>query len=608
MKLPKLKNIENRTRQQIIAFAGINYGQDYSDGQISESLNLSSMEFPCLTQRRARKAYESDYGKASAIYARGELCIVDGINFIYDGKVVGTLTEGEKQFATINTKVVIFPDKKYYDTESDKFGDLEVIIGAPPGLIEFTAESLTFLRNYYWKTQTGEETSKGGYGQDDSVDTYKSASVNVINGTIDYGEKTAKTYGTLLAGDVLSAGSNAFQTVTKTVTYSENETTKVRVYFAETSSFYQSIPDLNSVFSVGDAVVIEGCSKEENNATPIIRGIDGMTLKFEGTTFSPGTDGNQITVSRKIPEFTCVCESDNRIWGAEGSTIWASALGDPKNFYVYDGLSTDSYSAAVGTDGDFTGCIAFGSTVLFWKEAYLHKVLGNFPAQYEIYTYEVHGLQAGSHKSMAIINESLYYKGRSGVYVYNGGTPQLVSSCFGTVRYDNAVAGTDTERYYISMQDVSNDQWSLFVYDVRRGIWLREDDTHVADFAYLDGLLYCLDRGRSKIFVIGDQEAKEEQIPWSATFCKFTESIIGRKEYSRLYLRLDLEAGAYCKVEVSLDDGPFQQVAIQHDRGAKTATTVVNPNRCDNFTVRLSGKGRCMIKSLVREFVVGSEV
>lgn len=77
---------------------------------------------------------------------------------------------------------------------------------------------------------------------------------------------------------------------------------------------------------------------------------------------------------------------------------------------------------AVGTEGEFTGCIAYSSTVLFWKENCLHKVLGSYPAQYEIYTYTVPGIQKGSEKSLAVINETLFYKGRNGVYAYSGGT------------------------------------------------------------------------------------------------------------------------------------------------------------------------------------------
>ncbi len=42
-------------------------------------------------------------------------------------------------------------------------------------------------------------------------------------------------------------------------------------------------------------------------------------------------------------------------------------------------------------------------------------------------------------------------------------------------------------------------------------------------------------------------------------------------------------------------------------RRAKTLQIPILPVRCDNFRIRLSGKGPCLIKSLVRDFTVGSE-
>ena len=261
---------------------------------------------------------------------------------------------------------------------------------------------------------------------------------------------------------------------------------------------------------------------------------------------------------------------------------------------------------AVGTDGAFTGCVAYGSTVLFWKEDCVHKVLGNYPAQYEIYTYTVPGVQEGSEKSLCIINETLFYKGRSGVYAYTGGTPELISENFGTRRFDDAVAGTDGERYYISMRD-SKGNWNLYVFDTMRGVWLREDGTHATDFALLDGVLYYLDGGTGKLMKTGQDYSEEGRIPWSATLCKMDETTHGRKGYSKLYLRADLEAGSWLKAEISVDDGPFRQVFATHNERAKTLQIPILPVRCDNFRIRLSGKGPCLIKSLVRDFTVGSE-
>ena len=290
----------------------------------------------------------------------------------------------------------------------------------------------------------------------------------------------------------------------------------------------------------------------------------------------------------------------------QGKTIYASALGDPTNFYVYDGVSTDSYAVAVGTEGEFTGCIAYSSTVLFWKENCLHKVLGSYPAQYEIYTYTVPGIQKGSEKSLAVINETLFYKGRNGVYAYSGGAPELLTENFGTRRFFDAVGGTDGERYYISMRTEKGD-WELYVFDTLRAIWLREDATHALDWAYLDGTLYFLDGATGKLMTTGQDYSEEGLVNWSATLCQMDETSHGRKCYSKLYLRADLEAGAWLKVEISTDGKPFRQVFSTHNERAKTLQVPILPVRCDNFRIRLSGKGGCLVKSIIREFALGSE-
>ena len=105
----------------------------------------------------------------------------------------------------------------------------------------------------------------------------------------------------------------------------------------------------------------------------------------------------------------------------------------------------------------------------------------------------------------------------------------------------------------------------------------------------------------------GQDRSEEGRIPWSATLCPFNEMVHGRKGYSRLYLRADLEAGAWVKAEVSADGAPFRQVYLGHNDHAKTLQIPILPTRCDTFTVRLSGVGECIIKSFVREFSVGSE-
>ena len=57
MKLPYFSAATNRTRRQIILFGGVNYSQDTREGELAESFGLSSMRFPCLSQRAGRKTH-----------------------------------------------------------------------------------------------------------------------------------------------------------------------------------------------------------------------------------------------------------------------------------------------------------------------------------------------------------------------------------------------------------------------------------------------------------------------------------------------------------------------------------------------------------------------
>lgn len=286
------------------------------------------------------------------------------------------------------------------------------------------------------------------------------------------------------------------------------------------------------------------------------------------------------------------------------NTIWASALGDPLTFYNYDGLSTDSYAVAVGSEGKFTGCCAYSSNVLFFKENALHKLLGSEPSEYRIYTYTVPGVQEGSADSLAVVNEVLYYKGTAGVYAYTGGAPTLSSENFGVRRFGSACAGTDGQNYCISMQDLDDQTWGLYVFDTLRGVWLREDGSHALGFVRVDGGL-CFLSGDGKLCKMGQDDGEEGGLVWEAVLAPFDWQAPERKTYTRMYIQAELEAGAFLKVEAREDSRPWKQIAIHHAAQRKNFAVPIAPGRCDTLQIRLSGKGRCLVRQVTREFVVG---
>lgn len=359
-------------------------------------------------------------------------------------------------------------------------------------------------------------------------------------------------------------------------------------------------------FRVGDAVEITGCTTAaENNKTPIIRGVSGKTLTFYDNTFTAASEASAVKIKRKIPDLDFICESNYRLWGTHGNTIYSSKYGDPLNFFVFDGLSSDSYYIDVGSDGEFTGCMPYSSHICFFKENTLHKLYGSKPANFQVVTANVYGVQAGCERSMCIVNEQLLYKGVNGVYSYNGGVPELVSDKFGTVRYSEAAASCDGERYYISMKN--GNVWSLFVYDVLRNMWLREDDTHALDMAFSDGYVYFLDAS-GDLYKI-DRSADRSDTEWSATFCPFNETVNERKGYSKFHLRMDLSAGAWLSIDIKTDgDTLWRCIYTTHNERAKTISVPIIPTRCDSVSIRIRGKGECVVRTFIREFQQGSDV
>ena len=208
-----------------------------------------------------------------------------------------------------------------------------------------------------------------------------------------------------------------------------------------------------------------------------------------------------VTITRKMPDMDFIIESENRLWGchygpdADGkmvNEIYACKLGDFKNWNCFMGISTDSYAVTVGTDGPFTGAITHLGYPLFFKENCVHKVYGNYPANYQIITTTCRGVQNGCSRSLAIVNETLYYKSRSAVCAYDGSLPVEISSAFGDVVYRNAVAGYLGNKYYISMLDDSG-RYHLFAYDTLKGMWHREDNTGAMQFCNCNGDLYYID-------------------------------------------------------------------------------------------------------------------
>lgn len=650
MYLPQFSGIKRKAQRQVVEFGGLNYTQNIRDGELASARGLSDRMWPALTTRVGRVLAGSS-GQVSDLFAWDKLVTVEGSSLCYDGQVVGAVEPGKKQFAVVNTKLCIFPDKVYLDLETmqveelghrgeiaselAKFqGDTVTIdIKVSDSRISITGQGTVNMRvkpyredGLKWSAKSGwtlpdmaeEWTQRGGSESGIYIKSVKKGDCLLLRAApwtchefdCDYpreGETWADAYSE--TGDYFLVVEN------NSTTDASGENINVTVERRRMSR----VPDAFSHLAEGDRVNITGCVKaEENNREALeIKEVGMCSITFalgDGDQFVTATEtGTTVVIEKEIPDLDFICESNNRLFGCSSkeNTIYASALGDPTNWFTYAGLASDSYAVAVGSPGAFTGCCAYGSSVLFWKENALHKLMGLYPEEYEVISYQFVGVQAGCERSVRNINEVLIYKGRDGVYSYTGGYPQKISGKLGLVDYDGAVAGSDGRNYIISMRRVDTGAWETLCYGVETGLWMGEDSQSAEAFAALDGALYLLADGKLYRREGEDdrpegENGQETGIPWEAVFVPVNETVHNKKGYSRLLLRLELDQGAWAEVDVSIDSGPWKTVWTARAGDSQSVVIPVRPGRCDRFQARVRGEGRFVLRSMVREFTVGS--
>jgi hypothetical protein len=159
----------------------------------------------------------------------------------------------------------------------------------------------------------------------------------------------------------------------------------------------------------------------------------------------------------------------------------------------------------------------------------------------------------------------------------------------------------------------------MFVYDTVRNMWIIEDGTHATSFAFYGGSLYMIGAttgagsqpATSTLYELNYPGPTDEGfLPWSAEFVPFTETVMNKKLYSKLWLRAELSPGASLSVSIKHDDGDYTQVYTETvtEKKSKVVTIPIAPRRCDRFSLKLAGTGWCRIKAITREVKTGSEM
>lgn len=332
-----------------------------------------------------------------------------------------------------------------------------------------------------------------------------------------------------------------------------------------------------------------------------------------------------IKISRPVPDLDYVIECNNRLWGCRYGTQWgatgsavneiyASKLGDPFNWRYFNNTAMDSYTMSLGGRGDFTGAINYQSTPVFFKEDCVYRIYGNYPANYQLKTISGTGVAPGSHKSLVVMNDAVFYLGRDGVYRWTGGNPEKISEPLGPFDHRNGIGAVVGNKYYLSCTGPDNVQ-RMYVYNDVYHTWHIEDDNpNWSYFITTTGGVFA--NGYTKLpaeHTVSTNRGTLLTYENDFNFMLQTGNIgymsPFRKYLNKINLKIKLPLTTKCYIEIKYDDeDSWHKICDVRPTGNTSSVTIpIVPRRCDYFALRIAGKGEMELVGIYKFYEEGSE-
>jgi len=154
---PEIRTPVQKHKSQELQMQGINLTDNYTDGQMESSKGINTDRFPYITtDDQPEETYTgiSEGYKPISMFAWEKLFVVSnepndsetGFKCYYGGEYCGDAvsTDLPKQYAVINSKLVMFPDKVYFNLLDNEMKSHP--ISTAPLLIKVTAEKIEYRK------------------------------------------------------------------------------------------------------------------------------------------------------------------------------------------------------------------------------------------------------------------------------------------------------------------------------------------------------------------------------------------------------------------------------------------------------------------------------
>lgn len=627
MYYPRLQEME-RYREMTSVFGGYNHQLTCGEGQFYDMQNMTSSYYPVLSPRKERgiiKALKNPQGildkediywiDDKVFYKNGEEVKLNGVTFSDDVP---------KTMEKMGAYIVVMPDKIWYNTETKKCGYMEnkTTVTVDTNTVFTLCDESGNVVDWHDSEYFEKNAPKSG---DYMLSTTAAGkpSLKVYSSATGIWTTVASTYIAIIAEGV---GKGFEKDDGVKITTTNNKGMEYIFVNADDDGKYST--NTRIVGNTLDFIVIPGIFNPTvlQNELPKIEEGDGELSGEEpsgeeSSGEEPSVPSDKpafiITVERKVPDMSFIIECNNRLWGCskDGHEVYCCKLGDVTNWNCFNGISTDSWAATVGSDGKFTGAITYLGYPMFFKEDSLIKIAIGTAGGHQMKETKCRGLQKGSGRSLAIINETLIYKSANCVCTYNGSLPHNISEEFGDIKYYDAVASSLGDKYYISMRD-KNGRYSMFTFDTKNGIWCKEDDTKVLYFCKHLEELYYIDGNDNKMKSIGGtllynfpEKGIEKPFSWNAESGTIGYSSPDNKYVARINLRITLEFGTNVDFYMQYDSNEeWEHKFNMSGKGTRAYSIPIVPRRCDHFKYKIVGKGNCKIHSITKTIEEGSDL
>ncbi len=669
MKLPQLLKIDTK-EETINVFGGYNHNLRISEGEFFQTKNLTSDDYPLISPRASRGIFADGINPQGMIGKDG-LCYVDGECVVIGGYKINLSLSCDKdkcpkKLVSMGAYIVVFPDKKYINTKNfEDFGSLE-------GEYSAGGKNVRFLLSRGDGSAYGNISfSETAPASPDNMDLWidSAGGKNVLKQYSEYSEEWVAITSTFIRIEAEGIGLQFNEG--DGISISDIKNSAISALNGATIINSKG-DDFIVVSGILDGVIEEESVMTVRRVVPDLDFVIENDNRLWGCRYGLNADGkfvNEIYASKQgdFKNWNCFSgiSTDSYVvsCGTGGKFTGAiSYSGYPlffKEHHIHKilGYSPSSYQLSTmqcnGVQDGSGESLAIISGLLFYKsptdicvysgslpeeiskplgnEHYRRATAGGYKGKYYI---SMQNTAHVKHWSVPTVTEHRLFVSQiltaevselSRLYIDKWSEPLMkgetlsisqiyedtnISSISRKAKNgDELLYGFEkSKKLTFVFDDSEEESWNLFVFDLERKIWMKEDNTRAEAFCSDGEELFFIEKGAIKT-VSGNGSSDEGKVHWIAETGDIGTDTPNKMYISRINIRLLLSTGSTFNLSIQYDSsGVFEHLGTIQGNGLGTFNLPVKVKRCDHMKLKLEGVGPCKVYSITKTIERGSSI